>query len=481
MFPYLALLLVLFTLPASGQEYGPRTVPRTFTIRGTVTDPALLTDGDYIQLSYLPWDGIRSDQLRGEVATDGTFEFILEDNTIRQYHLVVADQWLPFLAKPGEVIDLRIEAPEGEPRLFAQPESFTQQSIDFAREVLDFDAWPRLPTMEPGMDTEAYLAALPAAERDINERFERIAAEQGVTDEYLLSWGRQFAAYKLYHDATALAFMAPPGPGKDKTLLALTFPDKPRTLEELPVYADGYLLYVGDQQKRLEAMVRTLPRSTDPEVNYFRRDSILSSWSTGFTRDYLEALLIKKYIDIKFDDPAALAAAANFIEGREYPALAAAVTPEYIFATAPPERGSGIQTIVNLPVDTSGLFRAVLAEHPGEVVVIDLWATWCGPCKVQFRDLYPALIPEYADRPVTFFFASVDANAEAWEAYVASLPFAAKHTLLSNDQQAILRREYRVTGYPYQLVYRPDGTLAFSGHLAGQAEFIKEIAAAGEK
>ena len=116
------------------------------------------------------------------------------------------------------------------------------------------------------------------------------------------------------------------------------------------------------------------------------------------------------------------------------------MTPEYIFATTPPEPGSGAQTLVDLPVDTSGLFRAVLAEHPREVVVIDLWATWFGPCKVQFRDPYPALIPEYADRPVTFLFASVDANAKAWEAYVASLPFAAEHTLLSNDQQAILQR-----------------------------------------
>ena len=119
----------------------------------------------------------------------------------------------------------------GVPHLFAPSESFTQQSIDFAGEVMDFDAWPRLPALEPGMDTEAYLAALPAAEGDINERFERIAAGQGVTDEYLLSWGRQFAAYRLYHDAIALAFMAPPGPGKDRALLALTFPDKPRTLE----------------------------------------------------------------------------------------------------------------------------------------------------------------------------------------------------------------------------------------------------------
>ena len=81
------------------------------------------------------------------------------------------------------------------------------------------------------------------------------------------------------------------------------------------MYADGYLLYVGDQHKRLEAMMRTLPPSKDPEVHCSRRDSILSSWSTGFTRDYLEALLIKKYIDTKSDDPAALAAAGEFIEG----------------------------------------------------------------------------------------------------------------------------------------------------------------------
>ena len=46
-----------------------------------------------------------------------------------------------------------------------------------------------------------------------------------------------------------------------------------------------------------------------------------------------------------------------------------------------------------------GSFR--LADFHGKVVVVNIWATWCGPCRREVPD-YEKVRKEFADRPVEF-------------------------------------------------------------------------------
>jgi thiol-disulfide isomerase/thioredoxin len=48
-----------------------------------------------------------------------------------------------------------------------------------------------------------------------------------------------------------------------------------------------------------------------------------------------------------------------------------------------------------------------LAEQRGHVLVLNLWATWCGPCKAEMP-LLDSLAKEYAARGVAFVAVSVD-------------------------------------------------------------------------
>lgn len=61
-----------------------------------------------------------------------------------------------------------------------------------------------------------------------------------------------------------------------------------------------------------------------------------------------------------------------------------------------------------------------LSEHRGEVVVVNVWATWCGPCRVEmpgFQDVHASL----ADEDVQFVGVAVDrTGTEDVETFVAS-------------------------------------------------------------
>lgn len=44
-----------------------------------------------------------------------------------------------------------------------------------------------------------------------------------------------------------------------------------------------------------------------------------------------------------------------------------------------------------------------LSDHKGKIVVLDFWATWCGPCRAAFPNMQK-LVKKYANDPVEFFF-----------------------------------------------------------------------------
>ncbi len=114
-----------------------------------------------------------------------------------------------------------------------------------------------------------------------------------------------------------------------------------------------------------------------------------------------------------------------------------------------------------------------LSDYRGKVVVLNFWATWCGPCKYEIP-WFIGFQKEYAARGFTVVGISMDDTG--WKVV---RPFMAEHQMnypvLLGDE-AVNKSYLGIEALPTTLVLGKDGKIAFlHTGLIGQAEYRAEI------
>lgn len=131
-------------------------------------------------------------------------------------------------------------------------------------------------------------------------------------------------------------------------------------------------------------------------------------------------------------------------------------------------------SLFKLPLLGGGEFD--LAEEKGKIVVLDFWATWCGPCVKSLPDLIGAM-SAFPNDKVKFIGVNQGEGGEVVKRFLEARKL--KLTVAMDGAQSVAR-QYGVDGIPHTVIIGRDGKIAWvkSGF---SAEGIKEAAAAVEK
>ncbi len=73
-----------------------------------------------------------------------------------------------------------------------------------------------------------------------------------------------------------------------------------------------------------------------------------------------------------------------------------------------------------------------LADYKGKVIILNFWATWCGPCQTEIPDLVETYA-EYKDQGVVVLGVSIDDAPETLRAYGAQKDMNYPSLLLTEE------------------------------------------------
>jgi thiol-disulfide isomerase/thioredoxin len=121
-----------------------------------------------------------------------------------------------------------------------------------------------------------------------------------------------------------------------------------------------------------------------------------------------------------------------------------------------------------------------IADLKGKVVVVDFWATWCGPCKASFPGMQK-MVNKYKENPdVKFVFVDtwerVDQKEKNASGFIADNKYSF-HVLLDNDSKVV--EQFKVDGIPTKFVIDKNGNIRFKavGFDGSDDKLVSELTA----
>ena len=101
-----------------------------------------------------------------------------------------------------------------------------------------------------------------------------------------------------------------------------------------------------------------------------------------------------------------------------------------------------------------------LDDLKGKFVYIDVWATWCGPCKREIPYL-KEVEKKYHEKNVTFVSLSVDSQTDynKWRTMIEEKELGGVQILADNSSKSEFYKEYGIMGIPRFILIDPEGNI----------------------
>jgi thiol-disulfide isomerase/thioredoxin len=111
----------------------------------------------------------------------------------------------------------------------------------------------------------------------------------------------------------------------------------------------------------------------------------------------------------------------------------------------------------------------------GKVIYLDIWATWCMPCRAQFPKAEELKI-YFEGKDVAFVYVSTDTDKNKWKKFVNDKKLNGIHLFADNNFNTEYSKKYGIKGIPRFMLFDKWGNIySYDALRPGQFGIEEEI------
>lgn len=211
------------------------------------------------------------------------------------------------------------------------------------------------------------------------------------------------------------------------------------------LWLDSISLQLLDEEKFLDAYTRGL-------------DRIVMSENPGLSRDIMCYKLLLGLFDSSFEDfNVALKRIETYIHNHVLRNILQDKKIE--FENQKKINIAYLDPATKKEKEIAGDFWETLSsKYKGEIIYVDIWATWCGPCKEEIP--YAINLHEhFKGKPIAFVNLCFASDKSVWKMMIENNHIKGDNYFFNKTQTQIFRAKLKFHGYPTYLIIDREGNL----------------------